>query len=280
MKRAWPFILTALFVVSLFPWGSINAQESFKLKYNFKEGKTYSFKNSLDGNITQEAMGREMKISLNGLYNVKMTVEKVDGGKAQVVTSLDSGKISSKNPMKDTTISLTPFAGKRTMMTLLQDGSVESTKIIDSIKMFNLQGFSQKDLVRLVRLPADEVKAGVPWSITTSDTVDMMGAGKMFNTINSTYTIVGKEKVQGHDCLKVSYTGDVKNSGKAQIMGMDFVLEGAGKIAGDFYFDPVMGMAIRNDGTMDNEMTMATTGQQNMIIPITQSLKTTISLIE
>lgn len=279
MKRALPFILAALFVISLFP-GSTSAQESYKLKYNFKEGKTYSFLNTLDGNFTQEAMGREMKISLNGRYNVKMTVEKVNGGKANVITTLDSGKISSKNPMKDTTISLAPFAGKRTMMTLLQDGSIESTKIVDTIKMFNLQGFSQNNLVRLVRLPAEEVKAGVPWSITTNDTIDMMGSGKMLNTINSTYTIVGKEKIKGHNCLKVSYTGDVKNSGKAQIMGMDFVIEGAGKIAGDFFFDPVMGMAIKNDGTMDNEMTLAASGQQNMIIPITQSMKTTISLVE
>lgn len=279
MKRALPFVLSTLFVLSMLT-GSLSAQDSYQLKYNFEKGKTYLFLNTMDGNFTQEAMGREMKMSVNGSYAVRVVVDNVQDGKAELITSLDSGKISSKNPMKDTTISLAPYAGKRTRLTMLQDGTVEKTDIIDSVKMFNLQGLSQNSLIRFVKLPADNVKPGVPWTIVTTDTVDIMGSGKMLNTVNSTYTIVGKEKVQGHDCLKMTYTGDVKNSGKAQIMGMNFVLEGAGKISGNFYFDPKMGMAIKNDGNMDNEMTMATTGQQNMIIPINQSVKTSISLAE
>lgn len=279
MKRALPFILSALFVLSLLN-GSTSAQDSYKLKYNFEKGKSYVFNNTIDGNFTQEAMGREMKMTVDGKYTVKVVVDKVNDGKAELITTLDSGKIHSTNPMKDTTISLAPFAGKRTRLIMLQNGKVEKSIVIDSIKMFNLQGLTQNNLVRFVELPAGEIKTGVPFNVSTTDTVDIMGSGKMLNTVNSTYTIVGKEKVQGHDCLKMSYTGDVKNSGQAQIMGMNFVIEGAGKISGNFFFDPKMGMAIKNEGNMDNEMTMATTGQQNMIIPITQSMKTSISLAE
>ncbi|MGE5431924.1 MAG: hypothetical protein ACM3QX_12660 [Syntrophomonadaceae bacterium] len=279
MKRALPFILSALFVLSIIA-GSTNAQDSYKLKYNFEKGKTYLFQNTMDGNFTQEAMGREMKMSVNGSYTVRVVVDNVNGGKAELITSLDSGKISSKNPMKDTTISLAPFAGKKTRIRMLEDGTVEKTTVIDSIKMLNLSGLTQSNLIRFVKLPAGEVKAGVPWTTTTTDTVDIMGSGKMLNTVNSTYTIVGREKVLGHDCLKMTYTGDVKNSGQAQIMGMSFVLEGAGKMSGNLFFDPVMGMIIKNAGNTDNEMTMAATGQQNMIIPITQSIKTSVFLAE
>lgn len=276
MKRALPFILSALFVLS----SLIKAQDSYKLRYSFEKGKTYVFMNTMDGNFTQEAMGREMKMSVNGNYAVRVIVDNVKDGKADLITSLDSGRISSRNPMQDTTFSLAPFTGKRTRMTLLQDGTVEKTEIIDSIKFFNLQGLTQNNLVRFLKFPAGAVKVGVPFNVENNDTMDIMGAGKMANTINATYTIVGKEKVQGHDCLKITYTGDVKNSGKAQIMGMSFVLEGAGKILGTFYFDPKMGMQIKNDSNMDNEMTMAATGQQNMIIPITQSMKTSVYLAE
>ncbi|HEX2867029.1 MAG TPA: hypothetical protein VHO03_08295 [Ignavibacteriales bacterium] len=279
MKRALPFILSALFVFSLLS-GSLLAQESYKLKYNFEKGKNYVFMNTMDGNFTQEAMGREMKMSVNGGYSVKILVDNVNNGKAELITMLDSGKISSKNPMKDTTISLAPFAGKRTRLFMLQDGTVEKTEVVDTIKMFNLQGLSQNNMMRFVKLPAEEVKTGVPFSVTTSDTTDVMGSGKITNTINSTYTIVGKEKVLGHDCLKMTYTGDVKTGGNAQVMGMNLVIEGTGKISGNFYFDPVMGMAVKNEGNMDSEMTMAATGQQNMIIPITQSMKTTQFLVE
>ncbi|MCU7496121.1 MAG: hypothetical protein HF314_14910 [Ignavibacteria bacterium] len=279
MKKALPLILSALFVFSLLSV-NLNAQESYKLKYNFQKGKTYSFLSTMDGNFTQEAMGTEMKMSVNGNFSVSMKVDDVKDGKAELITALDSGRISTKNPMKDTTLSLAPFAGKRIKLTMLEDGTIEQTSIIDSIKFFNVTGLSQNNLIRFIKLPKGEVKPGVPWNMVSNDTVEMMGAGKMTNTINSTYTIVGKEKVRGHECLKVTYTGDVKNSGQTQVMGMNLVIEGTGKISGSLYFDPVMGMAIKNDGSMDNEMTMAATGQQNMIMPITQSVKTSISLVE
>ncbi|MGE5351971.1 MAG: hypothetical protein ACM3P0_07800 [Acidobacteriota bacterium] len=279
MKRALPFILFTFFALNLLT-GSLGAQESYKLKYNFQKGKTYLFMNTMGGNVTQEAMGREIKITLDGDYRVRVVVDDVKGSKAELIASLDSGKISTKNPMRDTTISLAPFAGKKTRLTLLQNGTVEKTNVIDSVKMFNVQWITQNNLIRFVKLPDEEIKAGAPWSVTTTDTMDMMGAGKVLNTINSTYTIVGKEKVQGHDCLKITYTGDVKNSGQAQIQGMNLVIEGTGKISGNLYFDPKMGMAIKNEGDMDNDMTMAVTGQQNMIIPVSQSMKTSTSLVE
>ncbi|MCU7500098.1 MAG: hypothetical protein ACM3UR_11985 [Bacteroidota bacterium] len=279
MKRALPFILLTIFSLSLLA-GSLNAQESYKLKYSFQKGKTYHFMNTMGGNITQEVMGTEMKMTLNGDFSVRVVVDDVKGSKAELITSLDSGKISTTNPMKDTTMSLAPFAGKRIRITMLQDGTVENTTAIDSFNMVNLQGLTQNNLLRLAKLPDGEIKAGVPWSATTTDTMDMMGSGKIMNTINSTYTIAGKEKVQGHNCLKINYTGDVKNNGQAKMGGMDLVIEGTGKISGTFYFDPKMGMAVKNEVNMDNDMTMAVTGQQNMIMPVSQSMKTSTQLVE
>lgn len=279
MKKTVNLLLAAFVFCGMFA-SDLFAQESYRLKYNFKKGKTYFFANTIDGNFIQEVMGREMKMAVNSSYHVRVVVDNVKNGTVSLITSLDSGTVVSRNPMKDTTISLTPFAGKRARLVMLEDGTVTNSEIIDSIKMLNLQGISQKYLIRFVKFPSSGVKKGEPWSVSSTDTMDIMGSGKLLNIVNSTFTLVGREKVQGHDCLKMSYTGDVKNSGQAQIMGMSLILEGAGKISGNFFFDPVQGMAIKNESSMDNEMTLAATGQQNMVIPITQSIKISQSLVE
>jgi hypothetical protein len=46
------------------------------------------------------------------------------------------------------------------------------------------------------------------------------------------------------------------------------------------YFDAEQGLVILDESTTDSEQTMAITGQQNMTIPMSQSMKTTRMLLE
>jgi hypothetical protein len=48
---------------------------------------------------------------------------------------------------------------------------------------------------------------------------------------------------------------------------------------GTTYFDNEKGIVVAVDGLINNDMTMATKGEQNMIIPINQSMKMKQSLL-
>jgi hypothetical protein len=63
------------------------------------------------------------------------------------------------------------------------------------------------------------------------------------------------------------------------MMGNELYMEGKGKNSGTFAFDPALGIVVREDSSVDTEMTAAVTGQQNMTIPISQSARTTHVLI-
>lgn len=255
--------------------------QSYKLRYNFEKGKNYNYELKLDAEITQTAMGQEMKMSNAGSIFSKITGESSDPkGNMTLLVSIDSGLVKSHNPMKDTTVSLSEFANKRTRLIISPEGKITSSEIVDSVKKgLESMGFTTRSLLMLAKLPVQDVKQGDTWKINDIDSVDMMG-GKIVNTMDYSYTLAGTEQKLGHNCLKLAFTNDTKSNGKAKIMGMEFFIEGTGKTTGTVYFDAKAGLAVSTEMDTNSEMTMATTGQQNMIIPITQVIKMSQNLVK
>ncbi|MDP4172412.1 MAG: hypothetical protein Q8933_00470 [Bacteroidota bacterium] len=255
---------------------SFNLQaQSYKLKYNLEKGKTYRYSSELSGDFTQQIMGQELKIENSTKITSRFLVDSIDkDGNMVLVASIDSGEVISKMPTKDTSVvSLDKFVNKKVRTCLNPYGKILSKSPSDTTSEgFESLGITQNNLLQFVRLPEKEVKAGESWTITTDDTLEMMG-GKVLNSVNMTYKLAGKAVFQGHNCLKLDFTGDVKNSGKAQVMGMEVYIEGNGKTSGSTYFDNEKGIVVAVDGLINNDMTMATKGEQNMIIPINQSMK-------
>ncbi|NTW91287.1 MAG: hypothetical protein HGA35_05100 [Erysipelotrichaceae bacterium] len=54
-------------------------------------------------------------------------------------------------------------------------------------------------------------------------------------------------------------------------MGMEFFMEGNGETSGTLWFDQNRGIIIAKEGSSEQDMTMALTGQMQMTIPITTS---------
>ena len=61
---------------------------------------------------------------------------------------------------------------------------------------------------------------------------------------------------------------------------MDMFIEGTGEPSGTAWFDTALGLVIKTQSVMSNEMTMAMTGQNQMTIPMTQKMTTTQTLVE
>jgi hypothetical protein len=256
------------------------AQDSYKLEYKFQKGKTYRYHAVSTGNMTQEMMGREMKMANGSNTTTRIAVENVLGdGNFVLVVSADSAVVTSKSQMMDTTLRLDNMIGKRTRVTMTKFGSVIARQVIDSLKMDErFAGGVQQGMTSTTRFPGHEVKMGEPWKDTFIDTVEAMG-GKIYRRTAMEFTLAGKEDKQGHRCLKIDYSGTLSDTGKMTMGGMELYLEGGGKVKGSMYFDPVAGITVYDETTTDTDQTMAVTGQQNMTIPISQSMKTTRVLL-
>ena len=256
------------------------AQESFKLNYNFVKGKDYKYKITNDGIVTQTMMGQEIKININGEIYAKLESEGANADSTYLLISLDSAKYRINMPMRDTTTTLDNMIGKRTRLTVLKDGRIMDRQTIDTV-MGNADMMSQvgAELTSLIILPDKEIKMGETWNNENVDSVNMMG-GSIKTKSNIDYTLLGKTDTLDHPCLRIGYQGKTSSEGKAKIMGMELFIEGNGKVTGMFLFDAGRGIMINSNSQIDNEMTMAATGEQNIIIPISQSSKQVKTLIE
>ncbi len=278
MRPRYLLIVLSLVVAWM---ASATAQESYTLEHKFESGKTYHYSATANSKITQEMGGQEMHMAMDAWFVPNISLEKVTPeGNIVLVLAADSAKTHIKAPNMDSTIVLSNLIGKRTRLTMTPKGEVLRREVIDSVKMDRMMsGIGLRELVRLPRLAVGPVKMGEKWNVTQTDTNDL-GGGKIVTTTNTAYTIAGKQNVQGHDCLKVTYTGTATTAGKGSMMGMELFVEGSGKSSGTFYFDPERGMFVRNESRTESETTMAATGQQNMTIPISSTMETTLSLKE
>jgi hypothetical protein len=252
--------------------GSLFAQESHTLAYKFAKGKTYFYRNTMDGSTTQEMMGQEMKMDQASNTLVRVVVDAVQDKSADLMISADSLVVSSKMPARDTTMSLTHLLGKRTKIRLSTLGEVMSREVIDSVTEGSMRGGVQREAMSFMMLPDGKKKVGEKWNATKTDTIEAMG-GTIYNTTNIDYTITGTEKRMSRNCLKITFEGATETNGKASMMGMELFIEGTGTTKGTAYFDEAEGILIEVESTTNNESTMAATGQQQMTIPISQSMK-------
>ncbi len=275
MKKNLISLLTILFALSAA--GILKAQESYKLKYNFEKGKTYKYLASTTGNVTQSMMGQEMKIGIDSKIYLKIETENA-GENFSLITSIDSGSVRTNMPMKDTTVSLKEIEGKRTRLLLEKNGKISKKEVIDSVKT-GMESMGLNEMTKFAVLPEKDFKFGETWNNQDIDSVDMMG-GKIKTTSNIDYTLLGRIDTLGHNCLKIGFAGKTSSEGSTKIMGMELFIEGNGKTSGMVYFNAAKGLVVYVEALTDNEMTMAATGEQNMIIPITQSMVSKQTLLD
>jgi len=272
---------TALLFILLLSTNLIFAQ-SYNLEYKLKKGDNQHYKSSINANITQEVMGQEFKVKSNADIYVKLLVDKIaDNGNIVIHTSLDSGKAHTQTPMMDTTLSLNQYANKRMMVEVTKKGRITEREMIDTVDAgMEMSGVSQRESIQFFTLPEKKVKVGDTWKGEITDSINSMG-GTVVSSSNLNYKLEKADtSVNGIKCLKISFMGDTKSDGKANVQGQELFIEGKGKSAGVFFFDEAKGMIVASETNIDNNMTLATTGGSNMIIPMTQSMTIKYSLIK
>ena len=268
--------LSILFFMSL----NLHAQEAYSLKYKYEKGKSYQYNYDMTSKLTQEVMGKEIKVD-SDIHNIlTFNVEDVTGGDINFVTTIDSAVLHNTAMGKENTMDLTDLIGKRCSVVMSDLGVVKNSSMIDTLdeKYAHMAPISEELKQFFTRLSSKDVKTGGSWNYQDVDTIKNLGDGVTRN-LDVTATLAGKETMLGISCLKIPFTGKFKISGKANLQGMDFTVEGDGTISGTMYLGSKSKVMVERDLTMSIEMTLATSGQQSMVIPITQEIATKQTLI-
>jgi hypothetical protein len=274
---------TTIPLIALLLAASLQAisQEKFTLVYKMEKGKVYRYVSENSYSATQEMMGNEMTVTGDSRSIIRYETEDVAAsGNLTMIVSLEESSVHTNMMGRDTTIKTTDLLGKKVRQEFSPAGKVLSQIKLDSTggKGAGLSGRMLGDN-DLILLPDKPVAVGEKWTVAGADTTKSEG-NETITTYSSDYELVGKEVKNGHECLKLTYKKIYEITGKLQQMGMDMFMEGEGDAAGTYWFDVIQGLLIADESTVNQDITMAITGQTQMTIPSSQVIKMSNHLIE
>lgn len=271
---------TVIIFALMFTSIQLFAQDSFNLKYNFEKGKNYFMRTNMTSESTQNMMGQETSSKAESKTKMKLEIANATPAQIEFITSFDSVYSKSTNPMggEDIVNNGEALVGKKTKMVYDIYGKKISKVVIDQVQSNGLDGSGSGSSLFL-QLSDKPVKVGDVWNTSGVDTNKVGEDGKIITKGDYELKLEGKEKYNGADCLKVTFKGTMKIEGSMTQSGYSIVIEGTSKTSGYFYFDIAKGLPLLNDSTTDMNMTIAVP-DQNMTIPMTQTMKTKVTLTE
>ena len=259
-----------------------NSQDAM-LKYNFVKGKTYVLNTQLNNNIVQTMGGQEMKMESGINSTSEFLVENVDEkGNATILVSLKDASVASKIPAmgRDTTMKFNDL-NEQTRVVITSAGKNISSASVSAGNVSMMLGSVEK-FTKFIQLPEKSVKVGEKWSDKLVDSIKSSPQSpvNLVITTDFEFSFVGTEVVDGVELTKISFTGALQINGSGNQMGMDLFVEGNGKSEGVLYFNPKSSLVVKTDTNTEMDMNIAVSGQQNMTMPMNQSMKTITTLVE
>jgi len=282
MKRSYLVLFGVAVFLNLNLYSG-HASDSYKLKYKMKKGTTLNYTMDSKMESLLEVMGSENESTTKSKAKIKITLEGENkDGNLTYLMVYESMLIELISSMMDSTFKNPEgLIGKRVRKTITPNGDQIESVELDSIKLGMLAQSGGLSSARefFPNLPEHELKMGEKISMTDVDSLNSFG-GTVVSKSDMEFTLLGKEKKLGYDCLKIDVKGTVNVEGDGSMQGMKFFMEGDGDFQRTIYFAPKEGLLVAAENQTDMEMTAAFTGQMSMTIPITQSVKSTITLIK
>ncbi len=258
---------------------SASVMAQHKLEYKSSGGVPLHYKAHTLLGTTQSMMGQESTAQI--VSDQSMTVSSTKSGDELVFDiTVDSSNNKTILSTGDTTQTPSPAVGKTKETHIHPDGEEISSKWLDTT-FANSQAGQLRDLGNFFfKLPAEEVSSGSTWNQKKDDTVLTPGGqGQILVNTDTDYKLTGEEEIDGVTCAKIEYTGKVKLKGAATIQGMDLAIDGGGTVTGTAYFDYGNGRVVKVSGDSNQNIVMATSGENAMTIPMTQKTNYSLFLV-
>lgn len=234
--------------------------------------------------MTQSAMGMEQVINSRTEAKYSYFVQNVSStGEIEIIISIDTIKtnVKAQNPPLDTTFIIP--AGLKLKQVLDRFGKGISFEILETKEKAVLGDVSgrvdKRSYSHNVVFPESKIKPGDTWDYFSTDTT-LGEEGKTIVKTKGKYTYGGIETVNQIRCAKLKFDADFSISGQGTTQGVNYGLEGEGKNVGTLWVDLETGVIVRSDINTEIVMTMGITGQVEMTLPMSQKIKTVLSLIK
>lgn len=257
--------------------------QSYTPSIKVSKGQELNYLMDMKMDMTQSVGGQEMKYGTAMSATVKNTVADIlADSKLEILVSYWDAKVTTKI-MKDTTMSYSGKVGTSTKVVVDKFGNVLSkNKMDDAQAGSKVDGLdnSLSSLVAFCEFPDKPVKTGDKWTKEHTDSVPASNIGKMELKTKSEYTFGSKETIEGKTYYKITCTSTIQIGGKGNMQGMKLMIDGTGVKNDDIYLDPSTGVVYSDKSTTELDINIAVTGQQNMTIPMTQKMVSTIKLIK
>lgn len=250
------------------------SQDAVELKYKFVKGKTFVISSQISTDVTQLMGGQEMKVKNEFSSTSEMNIENVEpNGNATVLITFLNAQAHSLMMGVDTTMTFNDLNEQERIVLTPSGRQISQEKIGEMEKLAMLGSIDQ--LLKLQVLPNAMIKTGDKWQDQIIDSTKATAQSPIDRNTTSDmeYEFIGKENKDGIEYYKISYSGTLMIEGKGNQMGMEIFLEGSGQTEGFSYFDPMSSMVVYTEGNTEMNLTVAVSGQQNMNIPMVQSVK-------
>lgn len=249
-----------------------------KIEYKASGATPLHYEAHTNLETVQTMMGQEQKVNVVSDQFLTVTSVKADS-ELVYSTTIDSGGTVAIMPTGDTNRTMSPAIGKVKETRIRPDGEELSSKWVDTA-FANSQAGQVRDFGSFFfKLPSSDIDTGATWNQVKTDTVGTPGAqGKVVVMTNTDYKLVGKEDVGGVSCAKIVFKGKVSLKGSASVQGMDLGIDGNGTINGIALFDYSAGKLMKISGSSNQDIVMATAGENAMTIPMTQKTSYDLSL--
>ncbi len=253
------------------------------LQYKLEPGSSYKYKVESFVKMVQEMMGQENVSDIKSDLLVSLTADSLKAETLFLSAVYEDFVVDVSSARIDTTLSMQELLDKRIKIEMTKWGNTLDVAAIDTFPKAQMMGGGSDPEQQFYRffpkLPEESVSQDGVWQISDPDTIETMG-GKVVVTPDVEYTAMGMEILNGHECLKVDYAGDLTLEGEGSQQGFDFFMEGDGTVEGTYYFDVKQGVLVQIENSSTQDVTIAITGQQNMTIPQSQVVTSKTVLVE
>lgn len=273
---------------------SLTQAQEYNLTYRLPEGQTLKYKRIVEENAFAQ-LHSNLTAEIFKKNEAFLNITGIESGDDELVMIYlqDTVFVEETPPPPDAAQSVTInniLSQIPIRLTITPRGELKEAvpqKGILALKGLVDQNLSERQLAAMAmflpKLPDDPVIAGKMWTIATKDTVvpyPNLGERNSLRiqTVNISYRAEGMEKLDGRNCMKITWSGSTLTEEKYIEGGLERYVEETVATDGSYHFDVKNGVLVAMEQQADTEMTTAYYGEKSGIVPYSNKLHTSIRL--
>jgi hypothetical protein len=229
-----------------------------------------------------EVAGKEVEMSGNQSMLYSMSVRPKNNNLELDVT-VEAASFAANSPMGEMTADMSEVIGSKFVMLLSPVGKELDLGKAATIT-FGLAPGETRSLAFEMgsffpNLPDRPLKIGESW--TSVDTIsEKSGDRELTIALDSKNKLVGIEKINGRECLRIATESTGTMTGTGQQQGVPLTTNATITASDVWFFDPVAGVYVKSESTGTAEGSIEAKGPQPMTIPMRNQFSFTISLVK